>query len=79
MKPMKQPFNLYRGLNLKDGLFLNNDNEAAKVGDVVNLKAFTSCTRNFDYAKEISVSNTRKNKDNTILGENESYHGIMMY
>ena len=51
MKPMKEPFTIYRGITLKTGKFFNDDEEEAKIGDRLYLKAFTSCTRNPRWAK----------------------------
>ena len=57
MKPMKEPFTIYRGITLKTGKFFNDNGEEAKIGDRLSLKAFTSCTRNPRWAKHFPVKN----------------------
>ena len=45
MKPMENPYAVYRGTGLEPHEFLNDEGTLVKVGDTVQLKAFTSVSR----------------------------------
>ena len=67
MKPMVEPFTIYRGITLKTGKFFNDHGEEAKIGDKLSLKGFTSCTRNPKWAKYFPT----KHRPHTVAEMNE--------